>query len=135
MVVDDISRHKSRYLGQLILRTIASLMSLAIFALAVYTLAKFNVSFKITFAVAVVVPVYNTIRCVAYLALYRSRPAPEGQMTRPVGGLRMFLSDMFLIILCAISAGMLGYTATKKRRTFAADLPRLITLGLQVGVG
>lgn len=51
MAIDDVSRHRSRYLGQMILRTLASLMSCAIFALAVYTVVKFNVSFKITFAV------------------------------------------------------------------------------------
>ncbi|KAH6686355.1 hypothetical protein F5X68DRAFT_208844 [Plectosphaerella plurivora] len=132
---DEDARQRARYKGQLILRTLASLMSCAIFGLAIYAVVKFNVSFKITFAVAVVVPFYNTIRCIAYLALYLSKPAPEGQLTKPASGMRMLLSDIFIIILCAVSAGLLGYAATKKRRTFEAGLTRLVTLGLQVAVG
>lgn len=84
-------------------------------------------------------PIYNTVRCIGYLALYKSKPAPDGSFTRPAGGLRMLLSDVFLVVLGGASAGLLAasslrvFQGRENGRPFKADPWRLIAFGLQIG--
>lgn len=45
------ARHKTRYLWQMILRTVINLMACTVFSLSVFCWVKFDIVFKVTLAV------------------------------------------------------------------------------------
>ncbi|KAM0272616.1 hypothetical protein ACHAQH_008607 [Verticillium albo-atrum] len=124
------------HLAQHIVRFITSLTSLTILALSLYCAVIFKADFKLASTTAIVLFVWNTTMFYGHWAHARGRRVHSSiaaTNTFP----RMIFGDMFIIILGAVSAGLLAavdletFHAGAGHSHYKADPWRMVVFGLQ----
>lgn len=76
--------------------------------------------------------VYNTVLTIAYWRLFKARPAPASNAVNLDNLPRLAMSDLFVVILCSVSAGLMG-TRGSGHGPYVADPWRMIAFALQIG--